>query len=87
MFIRAIKKQRSKDSKVFYQYSLAQSIRVEGKVKQRAILYLGSSTLLEDKQNRAIVLDILKAKIFKNDSLFPDTTDHPKQLEALALSE
>lgn len=86
MFIRAIKKQRSKDSKIFYQYTLAQSIRVEGKVKQRAILYLGSSTLLEDKQNRAIVLDILKAKIFKNDSLFPVSTDHPKQLEALALS-
>ena len=84
MFIRAVKKQRSKDSKVFYQYTLAQSARVDGKVKQRAILYLGSSPLLADKNNRSIVLAILKAKIFGTKEVFPDTA--PKQLQELALS-
>ncbi len=62
MFIRAIKKQRSKDSKIFYQYTLAQSIRVDRKVRQRGILYLGSNPLLANKINRAIVLEMLKAK-------------------------
>ena len=86
MYIRAVKKQRSKDSKVFYQYALAQTLRVDGKVKQRAILYLGSSELMADKNNRAIVLSILKAKIFKNETLFPNPTSYPKALEELALS-
>ncbi len=70
MYIRAVKKQRSKTSKVFYQYTLAQTIRLNGKVKQRAILYLGSDTLLEDKTNRSIVLELLKSKIHGNAELF-----------------
>lgn len=84
MFIRAVKKQRSKDSKIFYQYSLAQTLRVEGKVKQHAILYLGSETLMADKANRKMVLDILKAKIFNQNDLF--TAHLPKEIEELALS-
>jgi len=83
MFIRKIKKQRSKTSKIFYQYYLAQSLRVNGKVKQRAILYLGSETLLSDKNNRMIVLEILKSKIFQQPNLFP--SDAPKELLDLAL--
>jgi hypothetical protein len=83
MYIRAVKKQRSNDSKVFYQYTLAQSARVNGKVKQRAILYIGSSTLLADKSNRNTVLAILKSKIFGIDELFP-IQPAPK-LEALGL--
>jgi len=71
MFIREVKKQRSKDSKVFYQYTLAQASRVDGKVKQRAILYLGSDPLLKDKANRAVVLSVLKSKIFGTTDLFP----------------
>ena len=86
MYIRVTKKQRSADSKTFYQYSLAQTFRVDGKVKQRSILYLGSSPLMADKHNRAIVLSILKAKIFKNEDLFPQTDSFPKELEELALS-
>lgn len=72
MYIRAVKKQRSKTSKVFYQYTLAQTIRVDGKVKQRAILYLGSDPLLENKTNRSIVLELLKAKIHGNTELFSE---------------
>ena len=64
-------KQRSKASKVFYQFTLVQAARVEGKVKQRAILYLGSDKLLENKNNRKTVLAILKSKIFKQSEMFP----------------
>src|SRR5680860_1851586 len=70
MYIRAVKKQRSKTSKVFYQYTLAQTLRVNGKVKQRAILYLGSSPLLEDRSDRSIVLGLLRSKIFGTEELF-----------------
>ncbi len=83
MFIRRVKKQRSKDSKVFYQYTLAQTSRIDGKVKQRAILYMGSDPLLEDDDNRRIVLDILKAKIFRQAELFP--VDAPKVLLDLGI--
>ena len=82
MFIRQVKKQRSKSSKVFYQYTLAQTSRINGKVKQRAILYLGSDKLLEDKNNRQLVLDILKSKIFKQPKLFPQVV--AKKLKELA---
>lgn len=82
MFIRQVKKQRSKASKIFYQYSLVQAARVDGKVKQRTILYLGSDKELEDKTNRKLVLDTLKSKLFKQPQLMPQ--DVPAHLEALA---
>ncbi len=75
MFIREVKKQRSKDSGIYYQYQLVQSERIEGKARQRIILYLGSDPLLHDKENRVIVLAILKAKIFQQPELFPRQTD------------
>jgi len=75
MYIKRIKKQRSKDSKIFYQYTLSQTYRIEGKVRQRAILYLGSDPLLEPKDNRAVVLAILKSKIFGLKDLFPTKAD------------
>lgn len=84
MYIRKVKKKRSNDSKTFYQYTLAQTLRVEGKVKQNAILYLGSETVMADEENRKIVLEILKAKIFKQEDLFP--INAPKPLVDLALS-
>ncbi len=83
MFIRQVKKQRSKNSKVFYQYTLVQAARVDGKVKQRSILYLGSDRLLENEANRKTVLAILKAKIFKQEGLF--SKDIPEELKRLAL--
>ncbi len=83
MFIRQVKKQRSKSSKVFYQYSLVQTSRIDGKVKQRTILYLGSEKQLEDPENRKTVLEVLKSKIFKQERLFP--IDISPDLEKLAL--
>ena len=84
MFIREVKKQRSKTSKVFYQYNLVQAARVDGKVKQRIILYLGSDPLLRDKNNRKTVLEVLKSMIFKRADLLADKV--PKNLFALAQS-
>lgn len=83
MFIRVVKKQRSKDSKVFYQYTLAQTSRVEGKVKQTNILYLGSDPLMQDSHNRMIVLSILKSRIFGQAELFP--LEASAELKSLAL--
>lgn len=82
MFIREVKKQRSKDSKTFYQYNLVQTSRIDGKVKQNIILYLGSDNLLADKGNRKIILDILKSKIFMQPDIFPH--DAPEHLHTLA---
>jgi len=56
---------------------LVQTSRVEGKVKQRVILYLGSDPMLKDKDNRSTVLQILKAKIFSQPELFPSETPQP----------
>ena len=83
MFIRQVKKQRSKTSKVFYQYTLAQTSRINGKVKQHTILYLGSEKIMDNKENRQIVLRILKSKIFEQAELFP--TNAPEPLKKLAL--
>lgn len=84
MFIREVKKQRSKDSQVFYQYNLVQTSRVEGnKVKQRVILYLGSDKLLRDKENRKKLLQALKSKIFGQ----PDLLDGKIAPELQALAE
>lgn len=71
MFIRETKKQRSKDSGVFYQYQLVQAERIDGKVRQRNILYLGSDPLLTDKDNRKTVVAILKSKIYGQPEMFP----------------
>lgn len=84
MFIREVKKQRSKSSKVFYQYNLVQSSRVDGKVKQKVVLYLGSDIQLQDKTSRKLVLQSLKSLIFKQPEIFP--TNIPSHLEKLARS-
>ena len=72
MFIRRVKKQRNSQSKIFYQYTLAQSTRIGGKVKQRALLYLGSETLMADPHNRKLVLQLLKAKIYQQPLLIQE---------------
>jgi transposase len=84
MYIREVKKQRSKDSQVFYQYNLVQSSRIDGKVRQRVLLYLGSDPALRDKQDRATVLAMLKSMIFRQPPLFPRQAS--AELQALASS-
>jgi len=75
MFIREVKKQRNSKSRVFYQYNLVQSARIDGKVRQRIILYLGSDPLLHDRASRKVVLEILKSRIFNQPELFPENAD------------
>jgi transposase len=87
MFIREVKKQRSKDAKAFFQYNLVQTSRIDGKVKQNVILYLGSDPLFGDKSNRNTVLGILKAKIFGQPSVFPGDVPGPLQKLADSLYE
>lgn len=82
MYIRTVKKQRSKNAQIFYQFTLSQTVRIGKKVKQRSILYLGSDKLMHDESNRKIVLDILKSLIQKRPELLP--TDVPAELEKLA---
>lgn len=84
MYIWQMKKKRSKDSKTFYLYSLAQTLHIDGKVKQNVILYLGSEPLMADEENRKTVLQILIAKIFKQEELFPVSAD--PRLVSLAMS-
>ena len=71
MYIRQIKKQRSKNAQIFYQYSLVQNTRIGQRVKQENILYLGSDPLLADKENRTLVAKALTSKIYGEVDLFP----------------
>lgn len=73
MYIRQVKKQRSEKAQTFYQYSLVQNTRIGERVKQENILYLGSETLLANKQNRALVAKALKSRIYQEASLFPSS--------------
>lgn len=82
MFIRQVKKKNAKSGKTFFQYQLAQASRIEGKVKQQSILYLGSEPLLSDTENRKMLLNILQAKIFGQSTLF--TEDYPGFIHELA---
>jgi transposase len=82
MFIRQVKKKNTKDGKTFFQYQLVQASRVQGKVKQQALLYLGSETLLDDKANRKMVLDVLQALIFGQPLLF--AASYPERPVSLA---
>ena len=72
MFIRQVKKQNSKAGKVFYQYCLVQAARLDNKVVQTILLYLGSHPLLDDKVSREQILVSLKALIFNQPDLFID---------------
>ena len=82
MYIREVKKKNAAAGKTFFQYQLVQASRIEGKVKQRQILYLGSAPMLTDLETRKKVLTLLQAKIFGQSLLF--TQDFPQEVVALA---
>ena len=75
MFIRQVKKKNAKKGKVFYQYQLVQASRIDGKVKQNQILYLGSEDELENNTTRQEVLEQLQAKIFGQTLLYNDYSE------------
>lgn len=70
MYIKVINKKNTKKGKIFYQYYLCQSVRIEGKPRQRNVLYLGYDPLLEDKTNRSKVAKLLENKIYGREQLF-----------------
>ena len=72
MFIRQVKKKNAKKGKVFYQYQLVQASRIDGRVKQNQILYLGSEDELDSKHTRQEVVEQLQAKIFGQSLLLND---------------
>ena len=80
MFIREIKKKNTTKGKVFYQYQLVQASRINGKVKQNQILYLGSDKELHDKKVRLEVLEQLQSKIFKQPLLYNNHSEISKKL-------
>jgi len=69
MWIKQIKKQNSKTGKIFFQYQLTQSSRIQGKVKHIAVLYLGNHPLLHDQNNRKMIAGLLKDKILGQSSI------------------
>lgn len=84
MYIKEIKKNNTPNGKVFYQYQLSETYRVDGKVKQKAILYLGSNELLQNKDNRNIVANLLESKISNLQVLSDDFIKIPLKLNQLA---
>lgn len=81
MFIRQVKKKNAKNGKTFFQYQLVQASRIAGKVKQQALLYLGSEKLLEDPDSRKMTLELLKATIFRQSTIF--ARDYPEPIKRL----
>lgn len=69
MFIRQTKKKNSAAGKTFYQYMLIQAARIEGKSRQRNILYLGSEKLLDDPYVRKRIGRMLEDKILGTQSV------------------
>ncbi|MFO7655743.1 MAG: IS1634 family transposase [Bacteroidales bacterium] len=82
MFIREVKKKNSKTGKTFYQYQLVQASRIEGKVKQQSLLYLGSEALLANKVNRDMLVQVLEPMIFGQSLLY--AKDYPGFIHNLA---
>lgn len=80
MFIRQVKKKNAKEGKIFYQYQLVQASRIDGKVKQNQILYLGSEDELNNKTTRQEVLEQLQAKIFGQTSLHNEYSNTSEKL-------
>ena len=73
MFIRETKKSNSKSGsnsvKFFLQYVLVQAQRINGKSRQRNVLYLGSQKFLYNKDLRRRIAKSLEEKIYGQKSI------------------
>lgn len=63
MWIKQIRKSNTPKGKTFYQYQFTRTMRIDGKVKHKSILYLGYHSLPDDKNNRRMVAKLLEYKI------------------------
>ena len=79
MFIRETKKTNVRQGKVFFQYVLVQAQRINGKSRQRNILYLGSHKFLKDKGLRQRIAKALEHRIY-NILDFADSFSYYAQL-------
>ncbi len=84
MFIRESHKKNSKTGKRFTQYNLISNYRVGKKTKQKYILYLGCNKLLEEKQNRDILANLIENKINGNVAISDEMINAPRELMVLA---
>ena len=84
MYIKEIKKNNTPNGKVFRQYQLSETYRVDGKVKQNSLLYLGTHELLKSKDNRTVVAKLLESKIKNEQILSNDFVNIPLELNQLA---
>lgn len=76
MFIRETKKRNSSGGKTFCQYVLIQSSRVNGKPKQRNMVYLGSHKYLADKELRSNIAAALEEKIYNKIAFGPEDSPY-----------
>ena len=84
MFIKQIQKRNSSKGKIFKQYQLTETYRVDGKVKHHYILYLGYNKLLEDKPSRQIVAKLIESRITGNLMISEQMLDISGELIGLA---
>jgi hypothetical protein len=84
MYIKEIKKNNTPNGKVFFQYQLSETYRVNKEVKQRAILYLGSNELLRSKQNRSVLAKLLEGLIKNKQELSEEFVNIESELKQLA---
>jgi len=84
MWIKQVKKTNSPNGKVFYQYQLTETYRIDKAVRHKSILYLGYHPLLEDRENRKKVAKLLESRIRKAPSLSDEFLDASIELIELA---
>ena len=83
MFIKEIRKSNIPNGKVFCQYQLCETFRMDSKVKHKIILYLGSDKLLNLKENRSIVAKLLENKIKNSQVIADELIPTPSELNQL----
>ena len=84
MYIKEVKKNNTPNGKVFLQYQLTETYRVNKIVRQRAILYLGFHALLGSKINRSIVAKLLESRIINEPLLAEEFIGASPELSQLA---
>lgn len=84
MWIKQIKTRNSLKGKIFYQYQLSETYRIEGVVKHKSVLYLGNHELLRDAKTRKILGKLIENKIRQQPLLSTEMFGIPDELAALA---
>ena len=70
MYIKSIVKSNRKGGKKFYHYRLVEGYRIDGKVRHRTLLNLGSVPLFDEVMNRKVVADRIEELLKGTGELF-----------------